>query len=331
MTLPRRSFLCLAGAAIAGLSVPPQPARANDYPTRSVTIVVPFTPAGSTDMVARMLAQKLEQRLGKSFVVENRPGAGTLIAASAVAKAPADGYVLFMAPSSTMATNVTLYKKLPYDPTVDFVPLAGLARVPFVLIVNPSVPAHTLLELIKYAKERPGQLSFASVGPGIPHHLYAELLMSTAGIAMTHVPYKGSAPALNDVVAGHIPLMFCDIPPALGMLQAGKVRALGVTTFSRVPALPDVPPIAEAGLPEFGALPGWHMLVAPAKTPRSIVEKLHAELIAILALPEINGEIARLGMLPFENSSVEGLQGFVKSEIVRWGKVVQRAGIAGSE
>jgi tripartite-type tricarboxylate transporter receptor subunit TctC len=327
MTLLRREFLCLAGATITGLCAVP-PAWADDYPTRSVTIVVPFTPAGSTDIVARMLAQKLEQRLGKSFVVENRPGAGTLIAASAVAKAPADGYVLFMAPSSTMATNVTLYKKLPYDPTADFVPLAGLARVPFVLIVNPLVPAHTLLELIKYAKERPGQLS---VGPGIPHHLYAELLMSTAGIAMTHVPYKGSAPALNDVVAGHIPLMFCDIPPALGMLRAGKVRALGVTTFSRVPALPDVPPIAEAGLPEFGALPGWHMLVAPAKTPRDIVEKLHAELIAILALPEINREIARLGMLPFENPSVDGLQGFVKSEIVRWGKVVQRAGIAGSE
>src|SRR5262249_42671900 len=153
MTLPRRRFLCLGWAAVAGLSTAP-PAWADDYPTRSVTIVVPFTPAGSTDIVARMLAQKLEQRLGKSFVVENRPGAGTLIAASALAKAPADGYVLFMAPSSTMATNVTLYKKLPYDPTVDFVPLAGLARVPFVLIVNPSVPAHTLLELIKYAKER---------------------------------------------------------------------------------------------------------------------------------------------------------------------------------
>jgi tripartite-type tricarboxylate transporter receptor subunit TctC len=193
MTLPRRSFLCLAVAAIARLSARPPPAWADDYPLRSVTIVVPFTPAGSTDMVARMLAQKLEQRMGKSFVVENRPGAGTLIAASAVAKAPADGYVLFMAPSSTMATNVTLYKKLPYDPTVDFIPLAGLARVPFVLIVNPSVPAHTLLELIKYAKERPGQLSFASVGPGVPHHLYAELLMSTAGIAMTHVPYKGNS------------------------------------------------------------------------------------------------------------------------------------------
>jgi tripartite-type tricarboxylate transporter receptor subunit TctC len=178
---------------------------------------------------------------------------------------------------------------------------------------------------------RPGQLSFASVGPGVPHHLYAELLMSTAGIAMTHVPYKGSAPALNDVVAGHIPLMFCDIPPAIGMLQAGKVRPLGVTTRTRVPALPNVPPIAEAGLPEFGALPGWHMMVAPGKTPRDVVAKLHAELLDILALPEIETEILRLGMLPFENRSIEGLQDFVKSETVRWGKVVQQAGIAGSE
>jgi tripartite-type tricarboxylate transporter receptor subunit TctC len=190
MTLPRRRFVCLAAAAIVELSAAPF-AWAQDYPTRSVTIVVPFTPAGSTDIVARMLAQKLEQRLGKSFVVENRPGAGTIIAASAVAKAAPDGYVLLMAPSSTMATNVTLYRKLPYDPTTDFIPLAGLARVPFILLVNRSLPVHSLRELIKYAKERPGQLSFASVGPGVPHHLYAELLMATAGIAMTHVPYKG--------------------------------------------------------------------------------------------------------------------------------------------
>ena len=330
MKLVRRQFLHLTGAALAGFCAPSL-ARAEDYPTHSVTIVVPFTPGGSTDIVARLLAQHLEQRLGQTFVVENRPGAGTIIAANAVAKATPDGYVLLMAPSSTMAVNFTLYKKLPYDPTTDFIPLAGLARVPFVLLVNPSLPVHSLQELIQYAKARPGQLSFASVGPGVPHHLYAELLMSTAGIAMTHVPYKGSAPALNDVVAGHIPLMFCDIPPAIGMVQAGKVRALGVTTFVRVPALPDVPTIAEAGLPAFGALPGWHMMVAPAKTPRAVVDKLHGELTAILALPDVNSEILKLGMLSFDNPSVEGLEAFVKSEIVRWGKVVQQAGIAGSE
>jgi tripartite-type tricarboxylate transporter receptor subunit TctC len=330
MKLHRREFLRAAGAAVAGLSTPPV-AWALDYPRQSVTIVVPFTPGGSTDIIARMLGQKLEQRLGKSFVVENRPGAGTIIAASAVAKAVPDGYVLLMAPSATMAINVTLYKKLAYDPVTDFVPLAGLARVPFVLIVNPSLPVRSLTELIAYAKERPGQLSFASVGPGVPHHLFAEVLMSTAGIAMTHVPYKGSAPALNDVVAGHIPLMFCDIPPAIGMLQAGKVRPLGVTTEIRVPAIPEVPPIVEAGLPAFGALAGWHMMVAPGKTRRDIVKRLHAELAGILALPEIKNEILRLGMLTFESRSLDELQNFVKTEIERWGKVVQQAGIAGSE
>jgi tripartite-type tricarboxylate transporter receptor subunit TctC len=327
MTLARREFLRLTTAA-AGLIAAPT-AWAQDYPTHSVTIVVPFTPAGSTDILARMLAQKLEQRLGKTFLVENKPGAGTLIAAAAVAKATPDGHVLMMAPSSTMATNVTLYKKLPYDPLTDFVPLAGLAQVPFVLIVHPSLPVHSLQEFIAYAKARPGQLSFASVGPGIPHHLYAELLMSLTGITMTHVPYKGSAPALNDVVAGHIPLMFCDIPPAIGMVQAGKVRALGVTTKSRVPAVADVPPIAEAGLPEFD-LAGWHMMVAPARTPRAIVEKLNGELAQILKLPDISGEIVKLGMLTFVNPPLDALPSFVKSEIARWGKVVERAGLAGT-
>jgi tripartite-type tricarboxylate transporter receptor subunit TctC len=235
--------------------------------------------------------------------------------------------VLMMAPSSTMAVNPALYKKLPYDPS-DFVPLAGLAHVPFILLVNPSLPVHSLEEFIKYAKDRPGQLSFASVGPGVPHHLYAEVLMSMTGIAMTHVPYKGSAPALNDVVAGHIPLMFSDIPPAIGMVRAGKLRPLGVTTKTRVPALPDVPSIAEAGLPEFN-LSGWHMMVAPARTPRRVVERLHAELTGILTLPDIKPEIPKLGLLTFDNPSLDGLQSFVKSEIVRWSKIVERAGIAG--
>ena len=289
--MKRRQFVRLAAAAIAGLPAS-RLAWGENYPTHSVTIVVPFTPAGSTDIIARILAQKLEERLGKPFVVENRPGAGTIIGANAVAKATPDGHVLLMGPSSTMATNVALYKKLPYDPLIDFIPLAGLARVPFVLIVNPALPVHSLAEFIKYAKERPGQLSFASVGPGVPHHLFAELLMSMTGIKMTHVPYKGSAPALNDVVAGHIPLMFCDIPPTLGMLQAGKVRPLGVTTRTRVPAIPEVASIAEGGLPEFDAA-GWHMMEAPGKTPRDVVDKLHANLLQILALPEVSKEIIR--------------------------------------
>jgi tripartite-type tricarboxylate transporter receptor subunit TctC len=328
MKLLRREFLCLTGTAVAGLAASPR-AWAQGYPAHPVTIIVPFTPAGSTDILARLLGQKLEQRLGKSFVIENRPGGGTLIAATAVAKAAPDGYTLMMAPSSTMATNAALYKKLPYNPTTDFVPLAGLARVPFVLVVNPSLPVHSLREFIQYALARPGQLSFASVGPGIPHHLFAEMLMSMTGIKMTHVPYKGSAPALNDLIAGHIPMMFSDIPPAIGLLQAGQLRALGVSSATRVPAIADVPAIAEAGLPDFSAA-GWHMLVAPAKTPRDIVEKLHTELVGILAQQDIKNEITQMGLLTFDNPSLQGLQDFVKSEMVLWGNIVRRAGVAES-
>jgi tripartite-type tricarboxylate transporter receptor subunit TctC len=328
MKLIRREFLRLTGTIAAGICAAPL-ACAESYPAHTVTIVVPFTPAGSTDILARLLGQRLEQRLGKTFVVENRPGAGTLIGASAVAKAAPDGYTLLMAPSSTMAVNPALYKKLPYDSVNDFIPLAGLARVPFVLLVNPSLPVHSLREFIQYAAARPGQLSFASVGPGVPHHLFTEMLMSMTGIKMTHVPYKGSAPALNDVVAGHIPMMFSDIPPAIGMLKGGKLRALGVTSAARVPAIADVPSIAEAGLPEFDAA-GWHMLVAPAKTPREIVDRLHTELTGILAQPEIKNEIVQMGMLTFDSRSVEGLQSFVKAEMASWGKIVKRAGVAES-
>jgi tripartite-type tricarboxylate transporter receptor subunit TctC len=317
-------------SAVAAGACASTAAWTQDYPAHPVTIVVPFTPGGSTDILARMLGKKLEQRLGKAFLVENRPGAGTLIAASAVAKSSPDGHTLMMAPSSTMAVNVALYKKLPYDPTTDFVPLAGLAQVPFVLVVNPSLSVRSLAELIAYARARPGQLSFASVGPGVPHHLYAELLMSMTGIQMTHVPYKGSAPALSDVVAGHIPMMFSDIPPAVGMLQAGKVRALGVTSRTRVAAFPDIPPLSESGLPEFVAV-GWHMLVAPGRTPRDIVKRLHAELTGILALPETESEIVRLGLLPFTNPPLEELRPFVERETVRWRKIVERAGIAESQ
>jgi tripartite-type tricarboxylate transporter receptor subunit TctC len=281
-------------------------------------------------MLARMLGQNFEQRLGKTFLIENRPGAGSVVAANAVAKAAADGYTLLMAPSPTMAVNVTLYKNLPYDPTTDFVPLSLIGQTPFVLIVNPSLPVHSVQDLINYAKEKSGQLSYASSGRGVPHHLYAELLKSMTGIEMTHVPYKGSLPALNDVVAGHVPLMFCDFGPAGPMIQAGKVRALGVSTKARVPTFPEIPPLAEVGVPGFDVA-SWQMIVAPGKTPRRIVDKLHNELNSILALAEIRDQITRYGFLPIDNRSVEGLQNFVQSEIARWAKVVHQAGIAGTE
>src|SRR5581483_2510129 len=211
------------------------PGRAEDYPSHTVTIVNPFAAGGGTDLLARMLAQKLEQRLGKSFVIENKTGAGSIIAAVAVQKAAPDGHTLLMAPSPTMAVNVSLYKNLPYQPLVDFVPLALLAQTPFALVVNPGLPVKSVPELIAYAKANPRKLTFASVGPGVPHHLFMELFKSMTGIQATAVPYRGSLPALNDVIGGHVPMMFCDLGPATGALASGKVRALGISSTFRVP------------------------------------------------------------------------------------------------
>jgi tripartite-type tricarboxylate transporter receptor subunit TctC len=314
---------CLVAASIG-------PVRAQDYPTRTVTIVNPFAAGGGTDLLARMLAQKLEQRLGKSFVIENKTGAGSIIAAVAVQKAAPDGHTLLMAPSPTMAVNVSLYKSLPYEPLTDFIPLALIAQTPFVLMVNPSLPVNSVTELIAYAKANPGKLTFASVGPGVPHHLFMELFKSMTGIQMSHAPYRGSLPALNDVVAGHIPLMFCDLGPATGALAGGKVRPLGISSKFRAPGFPDIPPIAEAGLPGFDAV-SWQMIVAPAKTPRPIVDKLHGELLSILATQEAKDAIVKYGFVPIGSPSIEGLQQFVKAEIDRWGKVVGEAGFAGSQ
>ena len=307
------SLLCMSGAA------------AENYPTRPVTIIVPYAPGGGTDLLARIVGQELAKRLGKSFVVENRPGGGTVIAALAAARAPPDGYTLLMGTSTPLAINATLHRNLPYDPVADFVPLALVANVPFVLVVNPSLPVKSVSELIKLAKEEPGSLSYGTSGPGSPHHLYAELFKSMTGIEMTHIPYKGSVPALTDVVAGHIPLMFVDLGPAQPMIKDGKVRALGVSSAVRVASLPDVAPIAEVGVPGFEAV-AWQMLVAPANTPKEIVDTLHKELKAILALPEIKQRINDLGMIPVDSPPPEELARYVKAEIVRWGEIVKKSG-----
>ena len=305
------------------------PAPAQDYPTRPVTIVVPFTPAGTTDILARLFGQRLEQRLGKPFLVENKPGAGMQIGTNAVAKAAPDGYTLLVAPSSALAVNVTLYKKLPYDPVKDFAPIALLAYLPFVLVVNPSLPVRTVAEFIAYAKERPGQLSFGSGGVGASHHLYGELFNSLAGVRMTHVPYRGTVPALNDVVAGHIAVLFSDAPPALQLINAGKVRALGVTTAKRIAVAPDVPPIADT-VPGYDSAP-WQMLATRAGTPAAIVDKLHAEVRAIMANPEVQKQMVDMGLILGEAATPAELKRFVESEIGSWGKIVQQAGAVGIE
>ncbi len=304
--------------------------RAQEYPTGPVRIIVPFSPGGAGDILARMLGERLEEKWGNSFVVENKTGAGGVMGTAAVAKAAPDGYTLLITGSPQLAANVSLFKTLAYDPIDDYVPLALAAQTPFVLVVNPELPVHSVADLVTYAKQKRGNLTYATAGVGVPHHLFAELLKSMTGIQMSPVAYRGSMPALNDVIAGHVPLMFVDLGPGRGSIQAGTVRALGVSTRTRVAVIPDVPPLAEAGVPGFDAA-SWQMVVAPAKTPRPIVDKLHDELKALLDTPEIKERILQSGMVPMEYGSVEQLREFIKSEIARWGKVVRKAGLEGSQ
>jgi tripartite-type tricarboxylate transporter receptor subunit TctC len=301
---------------------------APDYPNRQVNFVVPFAPGGGTDILGRMFGQKLSDRFGKSFVVENRPGAGTVTAAVQVAKSAPDGYTIMMATSGTMAMNPTLYKKLPYEPGKDLVLVALICNVPFVLVVNADLPVHSVADLVKVAKERP--LSYGSGGPGAFHHLMGELFKSTLGIPMTHVPYKGTLPALNDVVAGHIQLMFADLSPAHALIQAGKVRALGVTTAQRVASAPELPPLAEVGVPGFDWA-AWQAVAAPGGTPKEIVEKLNGAMNAAITEPDVNKQLVSLQFIPVGKRSPDELDRFVKSETVRWAKVLQQAGVAGTE
>jgi tripartite-type tricarboxylate transporter receptor subunit TctC len=303
------------------------PAQAQDYPTRSATIVVPFTPAGSTDILARMVAQVLEKKFGKSFVVENRPGAGQQIGVGAVAKAAPDGHTMLMATSSAMAVNPTLYKKLAYDSLKDLTPIAMIAHLPFVLLVNNDLPVKSVADLVKYAKENPGKLSFGSGGVGASHHLYGELFNSLAGVKMTHVPYKGTAPALTGLLGGQIQVLFADAPPALPQVKAGKVRALGVTTAKRLAAAPDLPPVNDT-VKGFDSAP-WQMLMATAGTPRPVIDKVHKEVVAFVATPEAQKKLIDMGMVPGAPTPPAELAKFVAQEVKDWGQIVRQAGAAG--
>lgn len=323
-------WVALVGALACAITALAPTAFAEDYPARSITLISPWPAGGAIDALCRIVGAKLALRLGKSVVVENKPGAGSVIGTAAGAKAAPDGYTLIMGGGSGLASAVTYFKKLPYDPVRDFVPVALVAQIPFVLVVNPAVPVRSVAELVRYAKEGPASLSFGSGGPGSPHHLNAELFMTMTGIRMTHVPYKGSAPAMTDVVAGHIPLMFSDTVPALPLIREGKVRALGVSSSVRLPSAPDIPTIAEAGIPGYDAA-SWGMVIAPAGTPRDIVDRLHTEIKAVVAMPDVQEQIIRIGMVPTSSPPPEELQRFLDREIVRWGQVVRQAGVAGAE
>ena len=321
-------------ALAAGLLLLPAlapPTQAQTYPSKTVTLVVPFPAGGSTDWLSRMLGQKLEQRLKQPFIIENRPGGANLIAATAVAKAEPDGHTLLMTTSTTMAINVSVFKNLPYDPDKDFAPLALVSGVPFVLVVHAGLPIRSVAELVAFSKTKAGGVDYASTGPGSAANLYAVLLRNAlGGIAMTPIPYKGNAPGLQDVAAGHVSIMFSDLLSALPLIQSGKLRAIGVSTAKRSAAAPEIPTLAEAGVPGYDAS-AWQMIVAPSKTPAAIVGKLNSELNMIVADAAVSRDINGRGHIAIVTPPPAELKAFVRSEIARWAKVVEQAGATGSE
>jgi tripartite-type tricarboxylate transporter receptor subunit TctC len=322
MKLPRRKFLHLAAGA-AALPAFSRIAAAQTYPTRPVRIMVGFAAGGTTDIAARLIGQSLSERLGQPFVIENRPGASTNIATEAVVRAPADGYTL-LAVTGTNTVNATLYEKLTFNFVRDIAMVAGLIQSPLVLEVNPAVPARTVPELIAYAKANPGKINLASFGTGTTSHVTGELFKLRAGISMLHVPYRGSAPMLIDLLGGQVEAAFDNLPASIEYIKAGKLRPLAVTTPARSDALPDTPTMGEF-LPGFEAS-AWVGIGAPRNTPADIVEKLNREINAALAEPKMKARVADLGGTGWVGSPADYGR-LIAEEIEKWGKVVRAADI----
>jgi len=297
---------------------------AQAYPTKPVKFIVAYPPGGPTDILARMLSPKLQAGLGQPFLVESRPGAGGNVGTDFVAKSPPDGYTILLSASGPLAINVTLYKSLPFDPLKDLTPVIHVASVPLVLVVHPSVPAQTVRELIALLKGKPDAYSFSSAGNGTPQHLSAELFQTMAGVKMVHVPYKGSAPAINDLVGGQVLIAFESMVAVLPQVKGGRLRALATTGTRRSSLLPDVPTVAEAGVPGYVSI-AWYGVVAPGGTPKAIVDRLNAEIAKALDTPELKQRLAELGSDPVHGTP-EQFGAFIKSETVRWGKVVKESG-----
>jgi tripartite-type tricarboxylate transporter receptor subunit TctC len=321
MRLPRRAFLRLAGAAVA-LPAVSRRAGAQAYPARSVRLIIGYPPGGSADITARLMTQWLTERLGQSFIVESRPGGGTNIATEAVINAPPDGYTLLLvAPAN--AINATLYEKLNHNFLRDIEPIAGLIRFPNVVVVNPSVPVNTIPELIAYAKANPGKLNMASSGNGSTIHMSGELFKMMTGVNMIHVPYRGGALALTDMIGGQVQVMFDNIPTAAEFVKSGKLRGLAVTGATRSEVLPDLPTVADF-LPGYEAT-SWYGLGAPKGTPPEIVEKLNREVNAILAEPKAKTRFLEIGASLLPGSAAD-FGKLVADETEKWGKVVKFAG-----
>jgi tripartite-type tricarboxylate transporter receptor subunit TctC len=300
-------------------------AQTLDYPQRPVTFLCPFPAGGGTDILTRILAQELQEKLKRPVIVENRPGAGTIVAAQAAARAVPDGHTILLAPATTLAIGPNIHKSLPYDTVRDFAPIGLVGSSQFALIAHPGLGVTTLPELIALIRRRDGALSYASSGAATPHHLFMAMFLKMINASAQHVPYRGSAAALADVVAGHIPFMIIDLAVALPAINEGKVKVFGVTSTTRVKALPDIPTIAEAGVPGYGGTP-WFSVVAPAGTPRPIIDRLNAVLMAFIERPDTQDKMNALAITPW-TSSPDELAQFIPAEIKKWAQVVKDAGI----
>jgi tripartite-type tricarboxylate transporter receptor subunit TctC len=311
--------------ALAAIMLAGNAALAQDYPTRPVTIIVPQPAGGGTDIITRLIADQLSKRLGQAFITENRTGGGTVVGTVAAAQSAPDGYTLLAGLNANMAVNPSLFAELSYDPIRDFTPVAMLANYPFAVVVSNNLPVHSIKELIAAAKARPGAINYASAGNGTGQHLAAELFKLTTDTNLTHVPYRGAAPAYTDVISGQVPVFFDNLASALGQIKSGSVRVLAVTGKERSPLLPEVPTLAEAGVPGYEFYT-WFGLWAPKATPQPIIEKLHATVVAALGDATVKERIEATTGEP-SDMALADITPFVKAEIVKWADVVKRANI----
>jgi len=319
--MPRIMTALLAGLALIWAAPVTQAA---DYPVRPVTLAVAFTPGGPSDVLSRIVGKKLEQLLGQPFIIENRPGAGGNVAAEQVARASADGHTLLMGNNSILATNAALYKKINFDPEADFAPISLVGSQANILVVNPQLPVRSMAELIAYAKANPGKVNYASSGHGAAAHLAAELFKAEAKIDIVHVPYKGAAPALQDVIAGHVQMMFATAASVVPHIQSGQVRALAVTTLKRTAVFPDLATVDELGLKGFDATT-WHGLVAPSRAPKDVIATLHRATVAALADATVRKALGDLGV-DIVGNTPEEFTAYIKAEIPKWTAIVKASG-----
>jgi tripartite-type tricarboxylate transporter receptor subunit TctC len=325
-----RAATC-AAALVFGLALTGAlPARA-EYPERPVTIMVSLAAGSGMDVLVRLYADRLSQSLGKPVIVENRPGASLMLAANTVANSAPDGHTLLVSTSSAMAINLTLFRQVTYDPERDFVPISLYVKSPFILVVNPDLPAKSVRELIGYVKANQGKLSYSSPGAGVAQHLSMEYMKNQFGLEITHVPYRATPQSIQDIAAGHVAMGWAEAGASIPLIKEGKLRALAVSSATRLPLLPDVPPFAEAApAPGFEAV-SWHMLLAPAKTPKDIVDRLHAEMQRALADPELKQKIEAIGLIPFDTPSIENLRVYRRAEQEKWGALVRKLGLEGTQ